>query len=103
MKRSLIPFVRQVDDLGRIVLPKELRKALLIGENQPMEIRTAGNEIILRRYDVPETISCQLEEIANRTMEYSSIIGGNMTLQIVQQLAEIRTALEGTRQTKASE
>ena len=94
MRHSFIPTIRQIDELGRIVIPKELRKALLIGDFQPMEVRASGNEIILKRYDVPETINFQLEEIADRVMEYNSVIGAKNTAQIVQQLAETRSILK---------
>lgn len=43
-------IIRRVDDLGRIVLPKELRRTLGIGEKDPMEIYTDGKGIILRKY-----------------------------------------------------
>lgn len=43
-------IVRKVDELGRIVLPKELRRTLGIGEKDPMEIYTDGKGIILRKY-----------------------------------------------------
>ncbi len=42
-------IVRKIDSLGRIVLPKELRKALNIKDNEtPLEIYTEGEEIILK-------------------------------------------------------
>lgn len=43
-------IVRKIDELGRIVLPKELRRTLGIGEKDPMEIYTDGKGIILRKY-----------------------------------------------------
>ncbi len=43
-------IVRQMDDLGRIVLPKELRKLLEIGPKDPVEIFTEGDSIILKKY-----------------------------------------------------
>lgn len=43
-------IIRRVDDLGRIVLPKELRQTLGIGEKDPMEIYTDGKGVILRKY-----------------------------------------------------
>lgn len=46
-------IVRRVDDLGRIVIPKEIRNSLRIPVLQPMEIFTGDNgEIILRKYVV---------------------------------------------------
>ena len=44
-------IIRRVDDLGRIVIPKEIRKQLKIGESDPVEIFLSGNgEIILKPY-----------------------------------------------------
>ena len=43
-------MVRIVDNLGRIVVPKELRKTLDINEADPMEIYINGEEIVLRKY-----------------------------------------------------
>lgn len=49
-------IVRLIDDLGRIVIPKELRKTYGITEGAPMEIFTSGDSIVLKRYQ-PETWS----------------------------------------------
>lgn len=43
-------MVRRVDSLGRIVIPKEIRKVLKIKENEQVEINVSGDEIILNRY-----------------------------------------------------
>jgi len=48
MKSSGI--VRKLDPLGRIVIPKEIRKVLGIGEGDSLEIAKSDNEIILRKY-----------------------------------------------------
>ena len=43
--------VRRIDDLGRIVIPKEIRKTLRIKEGSPLEIFTEKEgDIILRKY-----------------------------------------------------
>ena len=43
--------VRRIDDLGRIVLPKELRRSMRIKEGESLEIYTDGeNRIILKKY-----------------------------------------------------
>ncbi len=44
-------IVRRIDPLGRIVLPKELRKVLNIEEGTPMEIYTTGDSIILKKFE----------------------------------------------------
>lgn len=48
MKSSGI--VRHIDDLGRIVIPKELRRRLRIRENDPLEISLEGNTVSINRY-----------------------------------------------------
>lgn len=41
-------IVRRVDELGRIVLPVELRRTLDISERDPLEIYVDGASIVLR-------------------------------------------------------
>jgi len=48
-------IVRKVDDLGRIVLPIELRKTLEIMERDSMEIFVDGSSIILKKY-IPDPV-----------------------------------------------
>lgn len=43
-------IVRKVDDLGRVVLPIELRRSLSIDERDPLEIHVEGDQIILRKH-----------------------------------------------------
>lgn len=47
-------IIRRVDDLGRVVIPKEIRKQLGIKESDPLElfIDTSSGDIILRRFEV---------------------------------------------------
>lgn len=42
---------RKVDDLGRVVVPAELRRVLGIAEGDSVEIFTEEDRIILRRYE----------------------------------------------------
>lgn len=44
-------IVRRIDELGRIVIPKEIRRSLDIEEGDPMEIYVNGNQIILVKYE----------------------------------------------------
>jgi transcriptional pleiotropic regulator of transition state genes len=50
-------IVRKVDELGRVVLPKELRRTLGIEEKDGLEIFVNDNQIILRKYE-PACIFC---------------------------------------------
>lgn len=50
-------IVRKVDELGRIVLPIELRRNLDIAEKDALEIYVEGASIILKKYQ-PSCIFC---------------------------------------------
>lgn len=41
--------IRRVDELGRVVLPKEIRRSLGITENTPVELSLKGNTIMIQR------------------------------------------------------
>lgn len=58
--------VRKVDELGRIVLPIELRRTMDIEIKDPLEIFTEGANIILRKYQ-PACVICGE---ANHTQNY---------------------------------
>lgn len=50
-------IIRKVDDLGRIVLPIELRRTLDIAERDELEIYMENDRIILQKYE-PACIFC---------------------------------------------
>ena len=54
-------IIRKIDKLGRIVLPKELRRELAIDEKDGVEIYVEEDKIILRKYE-PSCIFCQNSE-----------------------------------------
>ena len=54
-------MVRRVDDLGRIVLPSEIRQTMEIDVREPMEIFTEEDRIILQKYQ-PSCIFCSNTE-----------------------------------------
>ena len=50
-------IVRRVDELGRVVIPIELRNKFGINEKDPIEIFVDGSNIILKKYE-PNCIFC---------------------------------------------
>ena len=44
-------MVRRVDELGRIVIPKEIRNKLEIYEKDPIEIYVDGHSIVLKKFE----------------------------------------------------
>ena len=50
-------IVRRVDELGRVVIPIELRNKFDIKEKDPIEIYVDGSSIVLKKYE-PNCIFC---------------------------------------------
>ena len=48
-------IVRKVDELGRIVIPMELRRTLNIGEKDALEIYVDEEKIVLKKYEAAMT------------------------------------------------
>ena len=44
-------MIRRIDELGRIVIPKEIRKKLNINIKDPMEIYADGNSVTLKKIE----------------------------------------------------
>ncbi len=57
-----VGIVRKVDELGRIVIPVELRRKFGIDIKDSMEIYTEDNCIILKKYE-PSCIFCAMQRI----------------------------------------
>ncbi|EJV55932.1 AbrB/MazE/SpoVT family DNA-binding domain-containing protein [Bacillus cereus] len=67
---------RKLDNLGRIVIPMELRRNLGIGEKDPMEIFLADDRIILQKYQSQQ--ACVItDEISERNV---SLANGKIVL-----------------------
>jgi len=57
--------VRRIDELGRIVIPKELRDAYGIESGDPVEFYTTDDEIIIRKYQAGCFFCGEAEELQN--------------------------------------
>lgn len=63
-------IVRKMDELGRVVLPKELRRILDIENKDPLEIFVNGDLIILKKYKPYK--ACQVTgEVSNRNLSFA--------------------------------
>lgn len=61
-------IVRRIDDLGRVVIPKEIRRTQRIREGDPLEIFTTGDgEVIFKKYS-------PIGELANFAGQYAEVL-----------------------------
>jgi transcriptional pleiotropic regulator of transition state genes len=68
---------RKIDELGRIVLPKELRRTLGIAEKDPIEIFVEGEKIILQKYKSYDACTPITGDISEKNM---SLANGQIVL-----------------------
>lgn len=65
-------IVRRIDDLGRVVIPKEIRRTLRIREGDPLEIFVdRDGEVILKKYS-------PIGELSNFAQEYAEALYENL-------------------------
>lgn len=71
-------IVRRIDDLGRVVIPKEIRRTLRIREGDPLEIYTDTNgEVIFKKYSPIGELSSfaeQYAEVLTKISKYPILI-----------------------------
>lgn len=75
-------IIRKVDDLGRIVLPIELRRMLDIAERDELEIYMESDHIVLRKYE-PSCLFCGADR---RLVSYG---GKNICRDCVKKMTEL--------------
>lgn len=80
-------IVRKVDELGRIVLPKELRMTMNINEKDPLEIFIDGSSIILKKYE-PSCVFC------SSMTDVTNYHGHNICRSCMKKLGKLAAALE---------
>ena len=57
--------IRRIDDLGRVVIPKEIRKNLRIKEGDNLEIFVQNEEVILKKYSMMNKINDLAQELTD--------------------------------------
>lgn len=57
--------IRRIDDLGRVVIPKEIRKNLRIKEGDNLEIYVQKDEVILKKYSMMNKINDLAQELTD--------------------------------------
>ena len=75
-------IVRKVDELGRIVLPLEMRRTLDIGEKDALEIYVEGSSVILKKYK-PSCVFC------DATKDITVFKGKNICPKCLKELKEL--------------
>ncbi len=67
-------IVRRIDELGRVVIPKEIRRTLRIREGDPLELFTDRDELMLKKYSPIASIERFSEGTAKSLNEQSGFL-----------------------------
>lgn len=74
--------VRRVDELGRVVLPCELRRTMHIKDRDQLEIFVDGDRIVLKKYEP----ACAFTGSADDLLDYN---GRKVSRKAIEELAEL--------------
>lgn len=97
-----IGIIRRIDDLGRVAIPKEIRRTLKIGEGDPLEIFTDRDYVCFKKYEghinyftniIAPVIKDAESEGLTITLYYDEvkIVGGKNMPMTVEEAAELGT------------
>ena len=79
-------IVRRIDDLGRIVIPKEIRRSFRIKEGDPLEIFTnADGEVIFKKYS-------PIGELSQFAGQYAEVLHKNGCSPVAKALEDVMDA-----------
>lgn len=70
-------IVRRIDDLGRVVIPKEIRRTMRIREGDPLEIYTDSNgEVIFKKYSL-------VGELSSFAAQYCDVLFRSINVPVI--------------------
>ena len=65
-------IIRRIDDLGRVVIPKEIRRTIRIREGDPLEIFVEGGAVIFKKYQTMGNLETQCNVLCDTFQRMSS-------------------------------
>lgn len=84
-------ITRRIDDLGRVIIPRDIRRMMRLREGEPLEIFIEGNNTIcFRKYGI--TLSNGISHLMNDVED--SVVDCEKKAQIMMLLSEARRLIE---------
>lgn len=85
-------IIRRVDDLGRIVIPKDIRQRLGIRDGDPMELFVEGGSVIYKKYRAEDNTT-QLLADAVEWIKNDDCLTDDTKIRVIEKLKAAQTAL----------
>lgn len=94
-------IIRRIDDLGRFVIPNELRKYFGMREGTPLEICISEEGIILRKYDPGITVEDIVRNLEKSVDDNYVELGVEKTREMRLCIGDLKEILSGKRKEKS--
>ena len=86
-------IIRRIDDLGRVVVPKEIRRNLRLREGDPVEIFTEGDAVCFKKYDVTGDVQ-QVLTNAEEYIKLETELSPKVVNALLGKIDEMKTILK---------
>ena len=86
-------MVRNVDTLGRVVIPKEIRRTMKINTGDPMEFFVDGDNLIIHKYDTNGNMVQLLENVERSIQLSDTLIPGWKMARLLQKVKEMKAIM----------
>lgn len=96
-------IVRRVDDLGRIIIPKEVRRMNGISEGTPMELFTTNDGIYLKKYIPDVDLAEQVRSLERMLVDNKEYMDCGVYTEAMEHVNALKNILNQRRTTMGSE
>lgn len=90
-------MTRPLDSLGRICLPKELRRTLGINEGDPIEFFVDGDFIIMRKYNAVGDLAQLIDNVEKTILTKDAVVSPTLILALLEKTKEMRAIINATQ------
>ena len=87
-------IIRKMDDLGRVVIPREIRQILGLKENTPFEIFLDKDRVIFKKYDAADSLTDRIRTIEVEFDHIKDDIDTDKALEISKYIDELKKSVE---------
>ena len=97
-------ILRRIDDLGRVVIPKEIRRSMRIKEGDALEIFTDNGFLCLRKYEAEKEFSAEVKALEDDILNEYYMTGNAQEINIIKMaFQEIRHQLKAIEDKREEE
>lgn len=86
-------IIRRIDDMGRICIPKEFRKALKLTNDSPVEMYVNKGNLMLWKWEPEEHLKNDVQILMDAVADSADDLGENRTTEILTKLIEVKKML----------